>query len=173
MPGSGTMVMVAELLTTAISMISEYSYLIEDSLKNYIDFYKMSMINPEYRITSEKYGFKPILDLLFRVEEFEKGEYQLDPTDGTPLKNSLDILLRKETSRKENAYVYITRSIYQSILYVFSKVVFLFDICDATDQQKELVEQNIASINSILTDIQTYINELKKTRKSKSTSYKY
>lgn len=162
MPGSGTMVMVAELLTTAISMISEYSYLIEDSLKNYIDFYKMFMINPEYRITSEKYGFKPILDLLFRVEEFEKGEYQLDPTDGTPLKNSLDILLRKETSRKENAYVYITRSIYQSILYVFSKVVFLFDICDATDQQKELVEQNIASINSILTDIQTYINELKK-----------
>jgi hypothetical protein len=162
MPGSGTMVMVAELLTTAISMISEYSYLIEDSLKNYIDFYKMFMINPEYRITSEKYGFKPILDLLFRVEEFEKGEYQLDPTDGTPLKKSLDILLRKETSRKENAYVYITRSIYQSILYVFSKVVFLFDICDATDQQKELVEQNIASINSILTDIQTYINELKK-----------
>lgn len=163
MPGSGTMVMVAELLTTAISMISEYSYLIEDSLKHYIDFYKMFMTNPEYRITSEKYGFKPILDLLFRVEKFEKGEYNLDPTIITDetLKKSANILLKKEISRKDNAYVYITRSIYQSILYVFSKVVFLFDICEATDQQKELVEQNIGSINSVLTDIEQYMKEMK------------
>lgn len=163
MPGSGTTLIVAELLTTAITMISDYSYLIEDSLKNYIEFYKKFMMNQQSQIDSEKYGFKPILDLLFRVEKFEKGEYQLSPnviTDRT-LEKSLDILLRKETSRKDNAYVYITRSIYQSVLYVFSKVVFLFDICDATDQQKELVEQNIASINSVLTDIQTYINELK------------
>lgn len=163
MPGSGTMVMVAELLTTAITMISDYSYLIEDSLKNYIEFYKKFMMNQQYQIDSEKYGFKPILDLLFRVEKFEKGEYQLSPNvviDKT-FEKSLDILQRKETSRKDNAYVYITRSIYQSVLYVFSKVVFLFDICNATDQQKELVEQNIASINSVLTDIQTYINELK------------
>jgi len=163
MPGSGTMVMVAELLTTAISMISEYSYLIEDSLKHYIDFYKMFMMNPEYRITSEKYGFKPILDLLFRVEKFEKGEYNLDPTIITDetLKKSANILLKKEISRKDNAYVYITRSIYQSILYVFSKVVFLFDICEATDQQKELIEQNIGSINSVLTDIEQYMKEMK------------
>jgi hypothetical protein len=167
MPGSGTMVIVAELLTTAISMISDYSYLIEDSLKHYIDFYKMFMMNPEYKITSEKYGFKPILDLIFRVEKFEKGEYELSPnviTDRT-FEKSLDILLRKEISRKDNAYIYITRSIYQSVLYIFSKVVFLFDICNATDQQKELVEQNIASINSVLADIQTYINELKEKQK--------
>jgi hypothetical protein len=163
MPGSGTMVIVAELLTTAISMISDYSYLIEDSLKHYIEFYKKFMMNQQYQIDSEKYGFKPILDLIFRVEKFEKGEYELSPnviTDRT-LEKSLDILLRKEISRKDNAYVYITRSIYQSVLYVFSKVVYIFDICNATDQQKELVEKNIASINSILTDIQTYINELK------------
>ena len=69
--------MVSDLLTIAISMMSDYSYLIEDSLKNYIEFYKMFMTNMEYKIMSEKYGFKPILDLLFRVEKFEKGEYDL------------------------------------------------------------------------------------------------
>jgi len=163
MPGSGTTLIVADLLTTAISMISEYSYLIEDSLKHYIDFYKMFMTIPEYKITSEKYGFKPILDLIFRVEKFEKGEYILDPTiiPNDTLKKSANILLRKEISRKDNAYVYVTRSIYQSILYVFSKVVFLFDICDATDQQKESVEQNIASIDSVLTEIDQYMKEMK------------
>ena len=41
-----------------------------------------------------------------------------------------------------------------------SKVVFLFDICEATDQQKELVEENIGSINNILTDIKNYMTEI-------------
>jgi hypothetical protein len=163
MPFSGMMVMVADLLTIAISMMSDYSYLIEDSLKNYIEFYKMFMTNMEYKIMSEKYGFKPILDLLFRVEKFEKGEYDLS-TNTIPnkrLEGTLKTILQKETSRKDTAYAYMTRSIYQSILYVFSKVVFIFDICNATDQEKELVNENIGSIDSHLTDIQRYITEIK------------
>jgi len=163
MPFSGMMVIIADLLTTAISMMSNYSYLIEDSLKNYIEFYKMFMNNIEYKIMSEKYGFKPILDLLFRVEKFEKNEYDLS-TNTIPNKRSegaLKTLLQKETSRKDTAYAYMTRSIYQSILYVFSKVVFIFDICNATDQEKDLVNENISSIDSHLTDIQKYITEIK------------
>jgi hypothetical protein len=168
MPFTGMMFMIAELLTTAINMISNYSYLVEDSLKHYIEFYKMFMTNPEYKITSEKYGFKPILDLLFRVEKFEKGEYELS-TD-TPSEKDLNILLKKEISRKDNAYVYITRSLYQSILYIFSKVVFIFDICEASDQQKELVEKDISSINSILKDIHIQIENLKEKQKKASPS---
>lgn len=168
MPGAGTMVIIAELLTTSIDMISNYSYLIEDSLKHYIEFYKMFMTNPEYKITSEKYGFKPILDLLFRVEKFEKGEYELS-TD-IPSEKDLNILLKKEISRKDNAYIYITRSIYQSILYIFSKVVFIFDICGATDQQKEMVEKDISRINNILKDIHIQIENLKEKQKKASPS---
>jgi hypothetical protein len=168
MPGAGTMVIIAELLTTSIDMISNYSYLIEDSLKHYIEFYKMFMTNPEYKITSEKYGFKPILDLLFRVEKFEKGEYEL--SSDIPSEKDLNILLKKEISRKDNAYIYITRSIYQSILYIFSKVVFIFDICGATDQQKEMVEKDISRINNILKDIQIQIENLKEKQKKASPS---
>jgi hypothetical protein len=171
MPFTGSMVIVADLLTTAISMISSYSYLIEDSLKHYIEFYKMFMTNPTYKIISEKYGFKPILDLLFRVEKFEKGEYELSPNtvNNRPLKQSIETLLQKETSRKDNAYVYIIRSIYQSVLYVFSKIVFIFDICDASDQQKELVEKDIVRIDSVLSDIENYMKEMiKKQEKSDS-----
>lgn len=171
MPFSGIMVIVADLLTTAINMISNYSYLIEDSLKHYIEFYKMFMTNPEYKITSEKYGFKPILDLLFRVEKFEKGDYELSPNtvNNRPLKQSIETLLQKEISRKDNAYVYMTRSIYQSILYVFSKIVFIFDICDATDQQKEQVEQNIGSIDGVLSDIKNYMKEMIKKQEKSDT----
>ena len=168
MPFTGMMFMIAEILTTAINMISNYSYLVEDSLKHYIEFYKMFMTNPEYKITSEKYGFKPILDLLFRVEKFEKGEYELS-TD-IPSEKDLNILLKKEISRKDNAYVYITRSLYQSILYIFSKVVFIFDICGATDQQKEMVEKDISRINNILKDIHIQIENLKEKQKKASPS---
>lgn len=168
MPFTGMMFMIAEILTTSIDMISNYSYLIEDSLKHYIEFYKMFMTNPEYKITSEKYGFKPILDLLFRVEKFEKGEYELS-TD-IPSEKDLNILLKKEISRKDNAYIYITRSIYQSILYIFSKVVFIFDICGATDQQKEMVEKDISRINNILKDIHIQIENLKEKQKKASPS---
>jgi hypothetical protein len=129
------------------------------------------MTNPEYKITSEKYGFKPILDLLFRVEKFEKGEYELSPNtvNDRTLKQSIETLLKKETSRKDNAYVYMTRSIYQSILYVFSKIVFIFDICDATDQQKEQVEQNIGSIDGVLSDIENYMKEIIKKQEKLDT----
>ena len=162
MPFSGTMVIVADLLTTGIGYLSKYSTLLEDNLKNYIEFYKMFMMNPEYKMTAEEYGFKPILDLLFRVEKFEEGKYDLsgNTIPNKRLEKELTTLLEKETSRKENAYVYMTRAIYQSILYVFSKIVFIFDICDATDQQKELVEENIGSINNILTDIKNYMTEI-------------
>ncbi len=163
MPGSEMMVMVAELLTTGIGMLSKYSYLIEDSLKNYIEFYKTFMMIPEYKMTAEEYKFKPILDLLFRVEKFEKGEYDLSTNNITNkrLEKELTTILEKETSRKQNAYAYITRSIYQSILYVFSKIVFIFDICEASDEQKAAVEENIGSIGNILDDIRRYLNESK------------
>ena len=162
MPGSDMMVIVAELLTTGISMLSKYSYLIEDSLKNYIEFYKMFMMNPEYKMTAEEYKVKPILDLLFRVEKFEKGQYDLSPNTISPvLDKELTTILEKETSRKQTAYAYITRSIYQSILYVFSKIVFIFDICEASDEQKAAVEENIGSIGNILDDIRRYLTESK------------
>lgn len=163
MPGSEMMVMVAEMLTVGIGYLSKYSYLIEDSLKNYIEFYKMFMINQEYKMTAEEYKFKPILDLLFRVEKFEKGEYDLS-TNTIPnkrLEKELSTILEKETSRKQTAYAYITRSIYQSILYVFSKIIFIFDICEASDEQKAAVEENIGSISNILDDIRKYLNESK------------
>jgi hypothetical protein len=171
MPGSGIMLAVAELLTTAIGFMSKYSYLIEESLKHYIDFYKMFMTNPDYKATSEEFGFKPILDLLFRVEKFEKGEYDLPSNTTMPekLKDDITTVLQMESSRKENAYVYITRSIYQSILYVFSKIIFIFDICDATDEQKETVDKNIANINRILTDVDIHIKNINEKQKKASS----
>ena len=69
---------------------------------------------------------------------------------------------------EDNAYVYMTRSIYQSILYVFSKIVFIFDICDATDQQKELVEKDIGIIDSVLSDIVNYMKEIIKKQEKAS-----
>ena len=167
MPGSEMMVMVAEALTVGISYLSKYSTLLEDSLKDYIEFYKMFMMNQPYKMTAEEYKFKPILDLLFRVEKFEKGQYDLSPnTMPTPgLEKELTTILEKETSRKQNAYAYITRSIYQSILYVFSKIIFIFDICEASDEQKAAVEENIGSIGNILDEIRAYIKDIKEKQK--------
>jgi len=167
MPGSEMMVMIAEMLTFGISTISKYSYLIEDSLKNYIEFYKMFMMNQEYKMTAEEYKVKPILDLLFRVEKFEKGQYNLSPNTINPiLDKELTTVLKKETSRKQTAYAYITRAIYQSFLYIFSKIIFLFDICEASDEQKAAVEENIGSIGNILDDIQTYMKEIEEKQKA-------
>lgn len=158
MPGSEMMVMIAEMLTFGISTLSKYTYLIDDSLKNYIEFYKMFMMNTNYKLTAEEYKVKPILDLIFRIEKFEKGQYNLSPNKINPvLDKELTTVLEKEISRKQTAYGYITRAIYQSFLYIFSKVVFLFDICEASDEQKAAVEENIGSIGNILDDIQTYI----------------
>ena len=155
MPGSGIMIMVAELLTIAISFVSKYSYLAEDSLKHYIKFYKMFIMNQDYRIISEEYGFKPILDLLFRVEKFEIGQYNNENPN-------LDIHLKTENSRKDEAFVYITRSIYQSVLYVFSNIVFLFDICGSTDEQEASIKKKIDNIQNHLNDFIKYKNEIDK-----------
>jgi len=146
MPFSGIMLSISEALTIGIGFISKYSYLIEDSLKNYIEFYKMFNANLDYKTKSEELGFKQVLDLLFRVEKFEIGEYNND--------------LKEETTRKNDAFLYVTRSIYQSILYVFSKIVFIFDICNATDAQEEEVKQKINNIENILGDIKTYVKEI-------------
>jgi hypothetical protein len=175
MPGSEMMVMVAELLTTGISTLSKYSTLLEDSLKNYIEFYKMFMADSQYKMTAEEYKVKPILDLLFRVEKFEKGEYYITnknriPTE--PLEKELTTILENETSRKQNAYAYITRSIYQSILYVFSKIIFLFDICEASDEQKAAVEENIGSISNILDEIRAYIKDIEEKQKGNLSTTK-
>jgi hypothetical protein len=167
MPGSEMMVMIAEMLTLGISTLSKYSYLIEDSLKNYIEFYKMFMMNPDYKITAEEYKVRPILDLLFRVEKFEKGQYDLSPNTINPvLDKELKTVLEKEISRKQTAYGYITRAIYQSVLYIFSKVIFIFDICEASDEQKAAVEENIGSIGNILGDIDIYIKEIQEKQKA-------
>jgi len=166
MPGSEMMVMIAGLLTTGITYLSDYSFLVEDSLKNYIEFYKIFMTNIDYKTVAVKYKFKPILDLLFRVEKFEKGEYDLSPNTVSPaIDKELTTILQKETSRKQTAYAYITRSIYQSILYVFSKIVFLFDICEASDEEKAGVEENIGSISNILDDIRTYMKGIEEKKK--------
>lgn len=167
MPGSEMMVLLAGLLTTGISYLSKYTFLIDESLKNYIEFYKMFMMNTDYKMTAIEYKFKPILELLFRVEKFEKGEYNLStnkiPNNG--FEKELTTVLEKEISRKQTAYAYIIRGIYESILYVFSKIVFLFDICEASDEEKESVEGNISDIGNILGDIQVYINEIKDKQK--------
>jgi len=166
MPGSEMMVMIAEMLTIGISYLSKYSYLIEDSLKNYIEFYKMFMTNIEFKMSAEKYKLRPVLDLLFRVEKFEKGQYDLSPNTINPvLDKELKTVLEKEISRKQTAYAYVTRAIYQSFLYIFSKVIFIFDICEASDEQKAAVEENIGSISNILDDIQTYMKGIQEKQK--------
>ena len=167
MPGSEMMVMIAEMLTFGISTLSKYSYLIEDSLKNYIEFYKMFMTNIEFKMSAEKYKLRPVLDLLFRVEKFEKGQYDLSPNTINPvLDKELKTVLEKEISRKQTAYAYVTRAIYQSFLYIFSKVIFIFDICEASDEQKAVVEENIGSIGNILDDIQTYMKGIEEKQKA-------
>lgn len=168
MPGSEMMVMIAEMLTLGISTLSKYSYLIEDSLKNYIEFYKMFMMNTDYKLTAEEYKVRPVLDLLFRIEKFEKGEYDLS-TNTIPnkrLEKELTTVLEKEISRKQTAYAYVTRAIYQSFLYIFSKIIFIFDICEASDEQKAAVEENIGSIGNILDDIQTYMKGIQEKQKA-------
>ncbi len=166
MPGSEMMVMIAEMLTIGISYLSKYSYLIEDSLKNYIEFYKMFMMNIEFKMSAEEYKLRPVLDLLFRVEKFEKGQYDLSPNTINPvLDKELKTVLEKEISRKQTAYAYVTRAIYQSFLYIFSKVIFIFDICEASDEQKAAVEENIGSISNILDDIQTYMKGIQEKQK--------
>jgi hypothetical protein len=161
MPGSDMAYMITDILTTGISTLSKYSYLIEESLKNYIEFYKRFMSNPQYKEKILEYKVKPILDLILRVESFESGKYDLSTNtiQNTGLKTNMTTILNNETSRKQYAYTYITRSIYQSILYVFSKIIYIFDICDATDEEKATVEANIRHIDNILDDIQSYINE--------------
>ena len=155
MPGSGMMIMVSELLTTGIDLLGNYSYLIENSLKNYITFYKEFIGNTEYVLNAKKYGVKPILDLLFRVEKFEVGEY--DPNNTDPKFNEYKKHLNPYISRKDDAFIYITRSIYQSILYVFSKIVYLFDICDAKDQEKELLKERVSGVKKEIEEVKEYI----------------
>jgi len=161
MPGSGNMIIVAELLSTGIDLLGNYSYLIENSLKNYIKFYKEFMGNTEYILNAKKYGFKPILDLLFRVEKFEIGEYgnNDDPNKNEPNYNEYKKHLTPSISRKDDALVYITRSIYQSILYVFSKIVYLFDICDAKDEEKDLLKERVSIISKELEEVKKYITD--------------
>lgn len=159
MPGSGIMIMVCELLTTGIDLLGNYSYLIENSLKNYITFYKEFIGNTEYILNAKKYGVKPILDLLFRVEKFEVGEYgnNNDPNKTDPKFNEYKKHLNPYISRRTDAFIYITRSIYQSILYVFSKIVYLFDICDAKDEEKDLLKERVGSIKKEIEEVKEYI----------------
>ncbi len=152
LPGSGIMLMVAELLTISIAFISKYSFLVEDSLNHYIQFYKKFMMNDDYKVIAEQYGFKEILSILFRIEKFEEGNYSInnDIIPDEKVKESIESTLDTPYTRKDNAYFYITRSIYQSVLYVFSKVVYLFDICGSTDEEEEAVKKKIQNIKNHL-----------------------
>ncbi len=101
------------------------------------------MMNDDYKVIAEQYGFKEVLSILFRIEKFEEGDYSIN---NDSIKSTLDT----PYTRKDNAYFYITRSIYQSVLYVFSKVVYLFDICGSTDEEEEAVKKKIQNIKNHL-----------------------
>ena len=172
MPGSSSMVIIAEILAMSIAFISKYSFLAEDSLTHYIQFYKKFMINDDYRVIAETYGFKKVLDILFRVEKFEKGEYSMEgDTDiEKSVKNRMETILETENSRKETAFFYMLRSIYQSILYVFSKVVYIFDVCGSTDEEEEYVKKKIENIKNHLDDFVNYKAELEEKMKTQGAS---
>lgn len=159
LPGSGIMLMVAELLTISIAFISKYSFLAEDSLNHYIQFYKKFMMNDDYKVIAEQYGFKEVLSILFRIEKFEDGQYSIN---NDSIKSTLDT----PYTRKDNAYFYITRSIYQSVLYVFSKVVYLFDICGSTDEEEEAVKKKIQNIKNHLDDFVKYKSDIEEKMKA-------
>jgi len=169
LPGSGIMLMVAELLTISIAFISKYSFLAEDSLNHYIQFYKKFMMNDDYKVIAEQYGFKEVLSILFRIEKFEEGQYSIN-NDIIPDKNvkgSIESTLDTPYTRKDNAYFYITRSIYQSVLYVFSNVVYLFDICGSTDEEEEAVKKKIQNIKNHLDDFVKYKSDIEEKMKAK------
>lgn len=169
LPGSGIMLMVAELLTNSIAFISKYSFLAEDSLNHYIQFYKKFMMNDDYRVIAEQYGFKEVLSILFRIEKFEEGQYSIN-SDIIPderVKESIESTLDTPYTRKDNAYFYITRSIYQSVLYVFSNVVYLFDICGSTDEEEEAVKKKIQNIKNHLDDFVKYKSDIEEKMKAK------
>lgn len=169
LPGSGIMLMVAELLTISIAFISKYSFLAEDSLNHYIQFYKKFMMNDDYKVIAEQYGFKEVLSILFRIEKFEEGQYSIksEIIPDERVKESIESTLDTPYTRKDNAYFYITRSIYQSVLYVFSNVVYLFDICGSTDEEEEAVKKKIQNIKNHLDDFVKYKSEIEETMKSK------
>lgn len=169
LPGSGIMLMVAELLTNSIAFISKYSFLAEDSLNHYIQFYKKFMMKDDYRVIAEQCGFKEVLSILFRIEKFEEGQYSIksEIIPDERVKNSIESTLDTPYTRKDNAYFYITRSIYQSVLYVFSNVVYLFDICGSTDEEEEAVKKKIQNIKNHLDDFVKYKSEIEETMKSK------
>ena len=169
LPGSGIMLMVAELLTISIAFISKYSFLAEDSLNHYIQFYKKFMMNDDYYVIAKQYGFKEVLSILFRIEKFEEGQYSIksEIIPDERVKNNIESTLDTPYTRKDNAYFYITRSIYQSVLYVFSNVVYLFDICGSTDEEEESVKKKIQNIKNHLDDFVKYKSEIEETMKSK------
>jgi len=169
LPGSGIMLMVAELLTISIAFISKYSFLAEDSLNHYIQFYKKFMMNDDYKVIAEQYGFKEVLSILFRIDKFEEGQYSInrDIIPDERVKDSIESTLDTPYTRKDNAYFYITRSIYQSVLYVFSNVVYLFDICGSTDEEEEAVKKKIQNIKNHLDDFVKYKSDIEEKMKAK------
>lgn len=162
LPGSGIMLTAAELLTTAIAFIAKYSFLAEDSLNHYIQFYKKFMMNDDYKVIAGQYGFKEVLGILFRIEKFENGEYSIneDIIPDERVKQNIESILNTPYTRKDNAYFYISRSIYQSVLYVFSNVVYLFDICGSTDEEEESVKKKIQNVKNHLDDFIKYKKDI-------------
>ncbi len=121
------------------------------------------MMNDDYKVIAEQYGFKEVLSILFRIDKFEEGQYSVK-NEIIPVEKSI---LDTPYTRNDNAYFYMTRSIYQSVLYVFSNVVYLFDICGSTDEEEESVKKKIQNIKNHLDDFVNYKSEIEETMKSK------
>jgi hypothetical protein len=126
-------------------MLGQYSYMVDIGIKEYIQFYNVINSDPTYSFNIKKYGFQTILDLVLRVEEYERGDYT---------NKRIDEII----TRNFDAQGYVTRSIIQSIFYIFSKIIYLFDICDPNDENLNYIQDKIYNTTSIISEINEFIN---------------
>jgi hypothetical protein len=145
MPFSGITLLISSLLSQGIAMLGQYSYMVDIGIKEYIQFYNVINSDPTYSFNIKKYGFQTILDLVLRVEEYERGDYT---------NKRIDEII----TRNFDAQGYVTRSIIQSIFYIFSKIIYLFDICDPNDENLNYIQDKIYNTTSIISEINEFIN---------------
>lgn len=147
MPFSGIMLLISLLLSQGIEMLSKYSYIIDIGIKEYIQFYNIINSDPIYSFNTQKYGFQTILDLILRVEKYEIGDYKNER-------------ISEIITRKLDAQGYVIRSIVQSILYVFSKIILLFDICDKDNEHLNYIQDKISNTSTYISEINNFIDDL-------------
>ena len=145
MPFSGITLLISSLLSQGIEMLGQYSYMVDIGIKEYIQFYNVINNDPTYRFNIKKYGFQTILDLVLRVEKYERGDYT---------NKRIDQII----TRDFDAQGYVTRSIIQSIFYIFSKIIYLFDICDPNDENLNYIQEKIYNTKNYISEISKFIN---------------